>query len=163
MKHVLLLLHSVQLLTTLKVASNLKDHPLDFIISLVTEQNAGGLESAANRAGHDAVKSMVSSIKKRYQEKPDLEAKKAEAAPLAQVDAKLDHLKEELFSTTWSKVGYDIGTELDSTAVNVLMLIFSGGVGNAFTKLGAVLGELGGALGNAGKLVAVSRSRDHIR
>ena len=98
---------------------------------------------------------MANAVSKRFAPAAPTHAETKEEAPLAQVDAKIEKFKESLFSTPWSKVGYDMGYALGFAAVNILMLVFSGGVGNALTKLGSFLGELGGVLGSAGKLVTV--------
>ena len=134
----------------------LKANPIDLLIALVTDQGPSKLEAIANKAGHDAVIEMASAVAKRFSPHKEGPAKRtAEEAPLAQAEAKLEEFKESLFSTPWSKVGYDIGYAVGFAAVNVLMLVFSGGIGNALTKLGSVLGELGGVLAQAGKLVSV--------
>jgi hypothetical protein len=135
--------------------SKLIAHPIDMIVSLVTDQGPSKLEAAANKAGHQAVIAMAGAVSKRFAPAVPTQGEAKEEAPLAQVDAKIEKLKESLFSTPWSKVGYDIGYAVGFAAVNILMLVFSGGVGNALTKLGSILGELGGVLGSAGRLVAV--------
>ena len=135
--------------------SKIVAHPIDLIVSLVSDQGPRKLEAAGNKAGHDAVVAMANAVSKRFAPEAAPAPETKEEAPLAQVDAKIEKFKESLFSTPWSKVGYDMGYALGFTAVNILMLVFSGGVGNALTKLGSFLGELGGVLGNAGKLVTV--------
>jgi hypothetical protein len=138
--------------------SKLKGNPIQLLVGLVTDKGPSQLESIANKAGHDAVLSMAGAVAKRFSgAKTEQEPAKqsAEESPLARADAKLEQLKESLFSTPWSKIGYDIGYAIGFAAINVLMLVFSGGIGNLLTKLGSALGELGGLLGQAGKLVAV--------
>jgi hypothetical protein len=139
--------------------TKLKEHPIDMLVDLITSNVSGKLEGAANKAGHSAARSIISSIEKRFsadQKKPEeAPAEGKDEAPLVRADAKIEHFKAELFSTPWSKTGYDIGYGVGFVAVNILLLVFSGGIGNALTKLGSVLGELGGALGNVGKLVGV--------
>jgi hypothetical protein len=138
--------------------SKIAAHPIDLIVSLLSDQGPSKLEAAGNKTGHDAVIAMANAVSKRFAPAAPAhgEAKDSkEEAPLAQVGAKIEKFKESLFSTPWSKVGYDMGYALGFAAVNILMLVFSGGVGNALTKLGSFLGELGGVLGSAGKLVTV--------
>ena len=135
--------------------SKIVAHPVDLIVSLLADQGPSKLEAAGNKAGHDAVTAMANAVSKRFAPAAPTHAETKEEAPLAQVDAKIEKFKESLFSTPWSKVGYDMGYALGFAAVNILMLVFSGGVGNALTKLGSFLGELGGVLGSAGKLVTV--------
>jgi hypothetical protein len=135
--------------------SKLIAHPLDLIIALVTDQGPSRLEAAANKAGHDAAIAAAAAISKRFSPETQAPEQRQEEAPLAQAEAKIEQFKESLFSTPWSKVGYDIGYAVGAVAVNMLLLVFSGGVGNALTKLGSVLGELGGVLGSAGRLIAV--------
>lgn len=134
----------------------LKADPIGLIVALVSDQGPSRLDAIANKAGHDAVKSLAQSVEKRFSpDKQEPEKHEAEEAPLAQADAKIEQFKESLFSTPWAKTGYDIGYAVGFTVVNILLLVFSGGVGTVLTRLGGALSEVGGALGKVGKLVVV--------
>lgn len=55
-------------------------------------------------------------------------------------------LKKALITTPWAKVGYQIGHVVGVVAINIAMLLLSGGIGNVITKLSGAFGRLAPAL-----------------
>jgi hypothetical protein len=74
-------------------------------------------------------------------------------------------LKDALITTPWQKVGYAIGHVIGMVVINVVILVFSSGIGNLIVEMSAALGKLAPALktlstavGAIGKAIAAVES-----
>ena len=64
---------------------------------------------------------------------------------------------DSLFEQKWRKLGYDVGHAIGAVVINVVMFIFSDGIGNLLTKLGNLLGEtskIGKSITAIGRVIA---------
>jgi hypothetical protein len=57
-----------------------------------------------------------------------------------------ERLKGKIFTTPWSKVGYAIGHAMGALLANLLLLVFTDGIGDAIAALGKGLSEIAPAL-----------------
>ena len=73
--------------------------------------------------------------------------------PATWTQSKYEELKGRLLSTPWLKVGNKIGYAVGWVAIQVVLLFFTQGIGNAIEKVGAVIGRVGEFLGGLSKVI----------
>ncbi|WP_248962836.1 hypothetical protein [Sphaerisporangium perillae] len=75
------------------------------------------------------------------------------AGVLSVIMSKATRLRRAAFDTEWRKIGYNLGYVIGGVVSNLLLFVFTSGVGNALTKIGAGLGRLAPLLTRAGEAV----------
>jgi hypothetical protein len=130
----------------------------------------------AGSAGHGAAREVIGAFEAPWEEEKDEDPGwgsvlpknmvKAVVNPAWEATATLsraweygtERAKKKIFSTPWSKVGYAIGHALGALVANILLLIFTEGIGDAIAAIGKGLGEIAPALRAAGSVRSARRS-----
>ena len=73
--------------------------------------------------------------------------------PATWTQSKYEELKGRLLSTPWLKIGNKIGYAVGWVAIQVILLFFTQGIGNAIEKVGAAIGRVGEFLGGLSKVI----------
>ena len=153
-----------------KIAELLKD-PAELYLLLSTMGPRA--VAAAGEAGRTAASQVVGlfSGKDEPAEKTDASAAQAltttteeeRSGVFSFLTSKATRLRKVWFSTPWSKLGYEVGHAIGAIISNLLLLIFSEGIGNAIAKIGAWLGEVAPFLARGAKaLVSLGRAVESI-
>ena len=131
--------------------ASLKDRPAKETIADILEL-PDALAGVAVKKGYDfgvqAGKDIAAGLEEPWQA-----GKKQEPAPsflempATWTQAKYEELTGRLFSTPWLKIGRKIGYAVGWVAIQVVLLLFTEGIGNAIEKVGAAAGRIGEVLG----------------
>src|SRR6266545_431659 len=124
--------------------------------------------TAAGEAGRSAARQIVGffTSKDEQEEKPDESLRQAltttteaeKSGFFSFLTSKATRLRKLAFSTPWAKFGYDVGHAVGAVVSNLLLLVFSEGIGNAIAKVGSWLGEVAPLLARGAKgLVQLGR------
>jgi hypothetical protein len=124
--------------------------------------------TAAGEAGRSAARQIVGffTSKDEQEEKPDESLRQAltttteaeKSGFFSFLTSKATRLRKLAFSTPWAKFGYDVGHAVGAVVSNLLLLVFSEGIGNAIAKIGSWLGEVAPLLARGAKgLVQLGR------
>jgi hypothetical protein len=131
--------------------ASLKDRPAKETIADILEL-PDALAGVAVQKGHDsgvqAGKDIAAALEAPWQaEKEQKPAPSFLEMPATWTQAKYEELTGRLFSTPWLKVGRKIGYAVGWVAIQVVLLLFTEGIGNAIEKVGAAVGRIGEVLG----------------
>jgi hypothetical protein len=102
------------------------------------------------QAGKDIAAALEAPWKAEEEQKP---APSFLSMPATWTQSKYEELKGRLLSTPWLKVGNKIGYAVGWVAIQVVLLFFTEGIGNAIEKVGAVIGRVGEFLGGLSKVI----------
>lgn len=132
-----------------------KQHPEQVIAAVLSAPEAiekHALEGA-KRLGREGGSAIVRSL-----EEPWKPAKLEEPDPLKAPLAYGEYLAKKgeayVLDTPWAKVGSKFGYAIGFIVIQVLLLVFTSGIGNGITKAASALGEVGAALGKLGSTAA---------
>jgi outer membrane biosynthesis protein TonB len=118
----------------------------------------------AGAAGHGAAKEVIHVFESPWEEEKDEDRGWASTLPKDTAASVLnpggaalatasraweygtERAKKKIFSTPWARVGYGIGHAVGAIVANVLLLIFTEGIGNAIAAVGEAVGKLAPAL-----------------
>jgi hypothetical protein len=107
--------------------------------------------AAAGAAGRGAARSVVE-VFTGDEEEPATKSGSSFSITGALEEA--SRVRKSLLSSKWDKIGYNVGHAVGAVTSNVLLLVFSEGIGNAIAEIGAWLGKFGGLIAKAGEFVA---------
>jgi len=136
--------------------ASLKDRPVKETIADILEL-PDALASVAVQKGYDfgaqAGKDIAAALEAPWQaEQEQKPAPSFLEMPATWTQAKYEELTGRLFSTPWLKVGRKIGYAVGWVAIQVVLLLFTEGIGNAIEKVGAAVGRVGEVLGGLSKV-----------
>jgi hypothetical protein len=131
--------------------ASLKDRPAKETIADILEL-PDALAGVAVQKGYDfgvqAGKDIAAALEAPWQaEQEHKPAPSFLEMPATWTQAKYEELTGRLFSTPWLKVGRKIGYAVGWVAIQVVLLLFTEGIGNAIEKVGAAVGRIGEVLG----------------
>jgi hypothetical protein len=152
------------MITAQTTMTDLLKHPEK--LSELLEGGRAGAVQAAGEAGRALARQLVG----LFTGKDEGEAKPAEkeswkqaltkvtaeelSGPLSIITSKATRLRKALLSGTWSSLGYEVGHAIGTIVSNLLLLVFSEGIGNAITGIAKWLGELAPMLGRGAEVLA---------
>jgi len=137
----------------------MKDKPLETLKSLVAFATSQGtmiakLEEMAAGAGRSGGQAIAKSLEDPWEEPADKKPGPAFSPwkqPMQWANQKLEQAGEALLSGAWGKVGDKVGYALGFAVVQVVLLVFSDGIGNLITSIGKGMGGLAKAGSLLGK------------
>ena len=107
----------------------------------------------ADGLGRQAASAIVSGAEAPWKGEKKQEA---EPDPVKAPAAYVEHLakagEDYVIDTPWAKLGLKVGYAVGFVAVQVLLLVFTSGIGNGVLKVSNLLGKVGSLLGELGKL-----------
>lgn len=142
-----------------KTLKGMKDQPLNTLKMLLEFAMSQGpmmakLEEMAAGAGRSGGQAVAKSLEEPWEEPADKKPKPSFSAwrqPLQWANQKMDQLSEAMLSGAWGRVGNKVGYALGFTVVQVVLLVFSEGVGNLIQSIGKGMGTLAKAGSLLGK------------
>lgn len=149
------------------VVQDMKSHPLATLKSLLEFASSQGpmmskMEDMATNAGLSGGKAIAKSLEEPWEKKEKKEEAKLSIwkQPAQWANQKLEQAGEALLSGPWGRVGNKAGYALGFAVVQIVLLVFSDGIGNFIAGIGRGMGTiakagtfLGKTLEGVGKFV----------
>jgi len=136
-------------------ADDVRQHPLKYLEAAVNAPDAldKKMLELANGLGESAAEWIVDSIDAPFTGKETAEKK---PDPIRSPAAYIEYLakvgESKVIDTPWSKFGLKIGYAVGFVAVQVLLLVFTSGIGNGVLKVAGLLGDVANWLGKLGRI-----------
>jgi hypothetical protein len=116
----------------------------------------------AHEFGVDAAKQIAAAMDSPWHPAQDEKQEAAPGfldAPLAWLQAKAGALESKVINTPWAEFGKKIGFGIGMVAIQLVLFVFTDGLGNAIEKVGAALGRVGSLLGRLGTGIGAAAAR----
>lgn len=112
-------------------------------------------QEEARQLGQSAGSAIIAGLESPWEkEKPESEASSGGWHPLEKIQSAVTSgWKRLVGDVPWAKLGHEVGHALAFAAIQVILLVFTEGIGNAIEQAAAGLGRLAGTLGKFGKAV----------
>lgn len=113
---------------------------------------------AAERFGGEAGHAMIAALDSPWEkEQPEEEKSGGGFHPLASIDSWVGgKVKQLVGDIPWAKVGEKVGYAVGFAIIQVIILVFTEGIGNAIEEGAAALGKFASSLGKLGKAVGTA-------
>jgi hypothetical protein len=116
----------------------------------------------AHEFGVDAAKQIAAAMDSPWHPAQDQKQEGSPSlldTPLAWLQAKAGALESKVINTPWAEFGKKIGYGIGMVAIQVVLFVFTDGLGNAIEKVGAALGRVGSLLGRLGAGIGAAAAR----
>jgi hypothetical protein len=114
----------------------------------------------AHELGVEAAKQIASALDPSRHPVQEQEASPSfTKTPLAWLQAKAGALESKIISTPWAEFGKRIGYGIGMVAIQIVLLVFTEGLGNAIEQVGAALGRVAGLLSRLGAGIGAAAAR----
>jgi hypothetical protein len=135
--------------------SQLKKNPQTVFEALLAlpDKLSAQAERMAYSLGRKAGAELVASLEAPWEEKKEETAPAPSffRTPLARISHEVEELHGKVIESPWAKIGNKVGYVVGFAAINIVMLVFTDGLGNLITKLGNALGKISKAFGALGR------------
>jgi hypothetical protein len=114
--------------------------------------------NAAERLGSEAADAIIAGLESPWEKEQPEEAKPGGGFhPLAAVQSYVGgKVKQLVGNVPWAKVGEKVGYAIGFAFIQVIILVFTDGIGNAIEEGAAALGRFASSLGSLGKAVGTA-------
>lgn len=128
-----------------KTIKGFREKPLETLKGLMDLSNivAEHAERFAYDAGRKAGKEIIKGLEAPWQqEEQKKETPSLLKQPMGWLQAQGEKLEAKVISTPWSKIGNKAGYAVGFLAIQIILLLGSGGIGNAIVDVGSAIGKL---------------------
>ena len=119
----------------------------------------GKVDAEARKMGHSAGSAIIAGLESPWQkEHGEPEAPRDWLrSPLAAIESKASELEKRwIGEVPWAKVGASVGYAVGFAVIQVILFVFTEGIGNAIEQAAVGLGRLAGQLGKLGKAIGAA-------
>lgn len=136
--------------------AKVRKNPTEVILAVLNAPEALERQAIelAKRLGREGGSAIVSSLEDPWKPKKHVAAPDPLKSPLAYGEHLAKAGEDYVLDTPWAKVGSKVGYAVGFVVIQVLLLVFTSGVGNGISKAASALGEIGNALSKLGSGVA---------
>lgn len=133
------------------IGASIRERPVELVIALLSLPQT--IQAQAEKIAYSIGKAGGASIVKTLEEpfstekKPEKPAPSWVTSPLARISHEAEALHGKVIETPWAKIGNKLGYAVGFVAVNVVLFVFTDGIGNGIVKLSGELGKVGGWIG----------------
>lgn len=136
--------------------AKVRQNPSEVILAVLNASDvleAKAIEKA-KQLGREGGSAIVASFEEPWKAKKEVAAPDPLKSPLAYVQHQAKAGEDYLLDTPWAKIGSKAGYAVGFVVIQVLLLVFTSGIGNAITKASGAMAKVASALNGLGSRAA---------